>query len=86
MSLSSSKDDLSKGSKALQGLPPKFVSAMRTLFDVMDDNKTGYINLSDIESRWNTEEGGGPGVGLPAGVIDSLRKVTPPTGELSFER
>lgn len=70
-------------SKALQGLPPKFVSALRTLFDVMDDKKTGFIHLSDIESRWNHDE---DGVGLPAGVVDSLRKVTPPSGELSFER
>ena len=77
------REEYSKGSKALQGLPPKFVSAMRTLFDVMDDKKTGFIHLSDIETRWNTEDGG---VGLPSGVIDSLKKVTPPTGELSFER
>jgi len=71
-------------SKALQGLPEKFVSAMRTLFDVMDDNKTGFISLADIESRWcsDKEEGGS----VPPGVIDSLRKVTPASGELSFER
>ena len=53
------------------GLPEKFVSAMRTLFDVMDDNKTGFISLADIESRWcsDKEEGGS----VPPGVIDSLR-------------
>jgi len=70
-------------SKALQGLPPKFVSAMKTLFDVMDDKKTGFIQLSDIASRWNHDE---VGVGLPVGVVDNLRKVTPLSGELSFER
>jgi len=70
-------------SKALQGLPPKFVSAMRTLFDVLDDRKSGYITFKDIESRWNAQEEGGA---VPAGVLDSLRKVTPASGELSFER
>lgn len=76
-----------QNSKALQGLPPKFVSAMRTLFDVLDDNKTGYISLTDIESRWcpDQDEGGGVAA-VPPGVIDSLRKVTPASGELSFER
>jgi len=74
-----------QNSSALQGLPVKFVSAMRTLFDVLDDRKTGYISLTDIESRWCQEkdEGGGS---VPAGVVDSLRKVTPASGELSFER
>ena len=63
-----------QNSKALQGLPPKFVSAMRTLFDVLDDNKTGYISLTDIESRWcpDQDEGGGVAA-VPPGVIDSLR-------------
>ena len=42
------KDDYSKSSKALQGLPPKFVSAMRTLFDVMDDKKTGKLSNNNI--------------------------------------
>ena len=58
-------------SKALQGLPVKFVSAMRILFDMMDDQKTGYISLADIETRWSQkEEEGGT---VPTGVIDCLR-------------
>uniref|UniRef100_A0A182Y9U1 Suppressor APC domain-containing protein n=1 Tax=Anopheles stephensi TaxID=30069 RepID=A0A182Y9U1_ANOST len=64
------------------GLPKAFVAAMRTLFDIMDDRKTGFVRLADIEERWQDDGS----KGLPRGVIDSLRKVTPPNGQLSFER
>uniref|UniRef100_A0A182R6H6 Suppressor APC domain-containing protein n=1 Tax=Anopheles funestus TaxID=62324 RepID=A0A182R6H6_ANOFN len=64
------------------GLPKAFVAAMRTLFDIMDDRKTGFVRLADIEERWQDDGS----KGLPRGVIDSLRKVTPPNGHLSFER
>ncbi|XP_026461961.1 suppressor APC domain-containing protein 2-like [Ctenocephalides felis] len=58
---------------------------MRTLFDIMDDQKTGYVHLADIERRWRDDEAA-VSQGLPRGVIESLRKVTPPSGKLSFER
>uniref|UniRef100_A0AAG5DUD4 Suppressor APC domain-containing protein n=1 Tax=Anopheles atroparvus TaxID=41427 RepID=A0AAG5DUD4_ANOAO len=66
----------------VDGLPQAFVAAMRTLFDIMDDRKTGFVRLADIEERWQDDGS----KGLPSGVIDSLRKVTPPNGLLSFER
>lgn len=66
----------------LDGFPKEFVTAMRKLFDIMDDKKTGYVNLSDIENRWHDDGA----KGLPKGVIESLRKVTPSDGLLSFER
>lgn len=69
-------------SSTLDSLPKQFVSAMRTLFDIMDDKRTGYVNFSDIENRWQDDGS----KGLPKGVIESLRKVTPPNGMLSFER
>lgn len=55
---------------------------MRTLFDIMDDKRTGFVNFADIENRWQDDGS----KGLPKGVIESLRKVTPPNGMLSFER
>lgn len=66
----------------LDGFPKDFIAAMRKLFDIMDDKKTGYVNLSDIENRWHDDGA----KGLPKGVIESLRKVTPSDGLLSFER
>ena len=59
-------------SRALEGLPTKFVTAMRTLFDVLDDNKTGCVSLADIELWWrrDREEQGNT---VPNGVIESLR-------------
>lgn len=33
-------------SAALEGLPKQFVSAMKTLFEVMDDKKSGFVRLS----------------------------------------
>eukprot|EP00092_Neocalanus_flemingeri_P017346 GFUD01018761.1.p1 GENE.GFUD01018761.1~~GFUD01018761.1.p1 ORF type:complete len:385 (+),score=132.03 GFUD01018761.1:120-1274(+) len=72
-------------SRALEGLPPKFVTAMRTLFDVLDDNKTGCVSLADIELWWrrDREEQGNC---VPNGVIESLRKVATSDNLLTFER
>lgn len=64
------------------GLPKQFVIAMRTLFDIMDDQNTGFVKYIDIEGRWQDDGT----QGLPKGVLDSLKKVTPPNGLLSFER
>ncbi|XP_060519797.1 suppressor APC domain-containing protein 2 [Cylas formicarius] len=69
-------------SSTLDGLPKQFVAAMRTLFDIMDDKRTGFVNFADIEARWQDDGS----KGLPKGVLDSLRKVTPSNGMLSFER
>nr|CAG4651112.1 EOG090X08VB [Simocephalus serrulatus]SVE94335.1 EOG090X08VB [Simocephalus serrulatus] len=69
-------------SAALDGLPKQFVTAMKTLFEIMDDRNSGYVKLIDLENFWS-EEGL---AGLPKGVIESLRKVTPTNGLLSFER
>ncbi|XP_066589718.1 suppressor APC domain-containing protein 2 isoform X2 [Prorops nasuta] len=69
-------------SSTSDGMPKNFVSAMRTLFDIMDDQNTGFVKFSDIEGRWQDDGS----QGLPKGVLDSLKKVTPPNGLLSFER
>ncbi|XP_005088869.1 uncharacterized protein LOC101855452 [Aplysia californica] len=66
----------------MDGLPRQFLSSLRILFDILDENRTGFVRLCDIESRWSDD-----GVrGLPPGVVDGLRKVTPPNGFLSFDR
>ncbi|XP_030753756.1 suppressor APC domain-containing protein 2 [Sitophilus oryzae] len=72
----------STSSSTLDDLPKQFVAAMRTLFDIMDDKLTGFVNIADIEARWQDDGS----KGLPKGVLESLRKVTPPNGLLSFER
>lgn len=63
-------------------LPKSFVTAMRTLFRIMDDQNTGFVKYSDIEERWQDDGT----QGLPKGVLESLKKVTPPNGLLTFER
>ena len=60
-------------SRALEGLPVKFVTAMRTLFDVLDDNKTGSVSLADIELWWRKDREEQGSSGIPNGVIESLR-------------
>ncbi|KAK4315825.1 hypothetical protein Pmani_012981 [Petrolisthes manimaculis] len=70
------------GASALDGLPKSFVSSMRTLFDIMDDQRSGFVKFSEIERRWQDDGR----QGLPRGVLSSLRKVTPLDGYLSFER
>ncbi|XP_043463167.1 suppressor APC domain-containing protein 2 isoform X1 [Leptopilina heterotoma] len=64
------------------GLPKSFISAMKTLFDIMDDQNTGFIKFSDIKERWQDDGA----QGLPKGVLESLKKVAPSNGMLSFER
>lgn len=65
----------------MESLPKQFVSAMRTLFDIMDDKHTGYVKLTDIENRWRDDRT----KGLPRGVIESLQKVSSHDGLLTFE-
>lgn len=66
-----------------QDLPREFLRYLKTLFDILDEKGTGFVRLSDIETRWKTKQGSN---GLGEGVIESLRKVTPKNGLLSFER
>ncbi|XP_056314880.1 suppressor APC domain-containing protein 2 isoform X2 [Danio aesculapii] len=63
-------------------LPRAFLHSLRTLFDILDDQQRGFVHLSEIESRWR----GAGERGLPAGVLESLRRVAPVNGCLSFER
>lgn len=66
----------------MESLPKQFVSAMRTLFDIMDDKHVGYVKLTDIENRWRDDRT----KGLPRGVIESLQKVASHDGLLTFDR
>ncbi|XP_063359086.1 suppressor APC domain-containing protein 2 [Cydia amplana] len=66
----------------MESLPKQFVSAMQTLFDIMDDKHTGYVKVTDIENRWRDDRT----KGLPRGVIESLQKVASHDGLLTFER
>lgn len=66
----------------LDGLPKQFVSSLRVLFNILDEERTGYVKVGDIESRWE----GSDVAGLPSGVLEALRKVTPPSGKITFER
>lgn len=63
-------------------LPRAFLHSLRTLFDILDDQRRGFVHLSEIESRWR----GAGERDLPAGVLESLRRVAPVNGCLSFER
>lgn len=65
-----------------EGLPKAFLHSLRTLFDILDDGRRGYVHISEIEGRWQ----GAEACELPAGVLDGLRRVTPPHGCLTFER
>ncbi|XP_055730270.1 suppressor APC domain-containing protein 2-like isoform X2 [Salvelinus fontinalis] len=64
------------------GLPKAFLQSLRTLFDILDDGKRGYVHISEIESRWQ----GADTHDLPGGVLECLRRVAPPHGCLTFER
>ncbi|XP_064165614.1 suppressor APC domain-containing protein 2 [Anguilla rostrata] len=63
------------------GLPKAFLHSLRTLFDILDDGKRGFVHISEIESRWGADT-----QDLPGGVLECLRRVAPPHGYLTFER
>ncbi|XP_077093628.1 suppressor APC domain-containing protein 2 isoform X3 [Siphateles boraxobius] len=63
-------------------LPKAFLHSLRTLFDILDDEGRGFVQLSEIESRWR----GAEERDVPAGVLEGLRRVASRHGCLSFER
>uniref|UniRef100_A0AAY5F2V5 Suppressor APC domain-containing protein n=1 Tax=Electrophorus electricus TaxID=8005 RepID=A0AAY5F2V5_ELEEL len=65
-----------------EALPKAFLHSLRTLFDILDDERRGYVHISEIESRWQGSET----QDLPGSVLECLRRVTPPHGCLTFER
>lgn len=65
-----------------EGLPRAFLQSLRTLFDILDDRRRGYVHLREIESRWQ----GADASELPRGVLQGLRRVAPASGRLTFER
>ncbi|XP_058158745.1 suppressor APC domain-containing protein 2 [Dasypus novemcinctus] len=65
-----------------EGLPRAFLQSLRTLFDILDDRRRGYVHLREIESRWH----GADARELPRGVLDGLRRAAPASGYLTFER
>ena len=69
--------------QAADALPKAFVESLRVLFDILDEDKDGLVPFVEIKERWQSENSPN---GLPAGVIESLRKVAPKNGQLSFER
>ncbi|XP_077140734.1 suppressor APC domain-containing protein 2 [Ranitomeya variabilis] len=64
------------------GLPRAFLHSLRTLYDILDDERRGYVHIQEIESRWR----GADTRALPPGVLLCLRKVAPPDGYLTFDR
>ncbi|KAM9256801.1 suppressor APC domain-containing protein 2 [Cariama cristata] len=69
-------------STGTEGLPRVFLQSLRTLFDILDDRRRGYVHLREIESRWR----GAEARELPAGVMEGLRRAAPASGYLTFER
>ncbi|XP_054979952.1 suppressor APC domain-containing protein 2 [Sorex araneus] len=65
-----------------EALPRAFLQSLRTLFDILDDRRRGYVHLREIESRWQ----GAEARELPRGVLEGLRRVAPASGHLTFER
>ncbi|XP_006863850.1 PREDICTED: suppressor APC domain-containing protein 2 [Chrysochloris asiatica] len=65
-----------------EGLPRAFLQSLRTLFDILDDRRRGYVHLCEIESRWQ----GADARELPRGVLEGLRQAAPASGYLTFER
>jgi len=58
-----------------------FISHVKILFDILDENRTGFVRLGDIDSHWDSND-----CVIPRNiVIQSLRNVAPPDGRLSFD-
>ncbi|KAJ8414087.1 hypothetical protein AAFF_G00066850 [Aldrovandia affinis] len=68
--------------RSTDGIPRTFLNSLRTLFDILDDGKKGYVHILEIESRWR----GADTRDLPGGVLQCLRRVAPSHGRLTFDR
>jgi len=58
-----------------------FIFHVKILFDILDENRTGLVKLSDIERHWEGNDCIIPG----SVVIQCLKNVASPTGHLSFD-
>nr|XP_060615397.1 suppressor APC domain-containing protein 2-like isoform X2 [Anolis sagrei ordinatus] len=74
-------------------LPRPFLRSLRTLFEILDDQRSGTVHISEIESRWGRRDSGVTPQGdkercqLPSGVLQALQQVAEPCGGyLSFPR
>ncbi|XP_067865565.1 suppressor APC domain-containing protein 2-like isoform X2 [Heterodontus francisci] len=65
-------------------LPRTFLLSLRTLFDILDQEGRGSVDLREIESRWRGESSREPA--LPPGLMPCLRRVAAPSGRLTFPR
>jgi len=62
-------------------LSSAFISHVKVLFDILDENHTGFVRLSDIESHWQ-----GNDCVIPRDIVlRCLRNVASPSGRLSFD-
>lgn len=77
------EQELSQEARFELGFSKSFRNALRELFDVLDDKKTGYVKYADIACRWEEDEDYKES--LPKGIVDCLRKVTPNNGLLTFD-
>ncbi|XP_042304120.1 suppressor APC domain-containing protein 2-like [Sceloporus undulatus] len=74
-------------------LPRSFLRSLRTLFEILDDQRNGTVHISEIECRWRrgdsavTPQGDKERCQLPSGVLQALQQVAEPCGGyLSFPR
>ncbi|XP_078073356.1 suppressor APC domain-containing protein 2-like isoform X1 [Mustelus asterias] len=65
-------------------LPRTFLLSLRTLFDILDQEGLGSVELREIESRWPGEGSRQPA--LPPGLLPCLRRAAAPGGRLTFPR
>jgi len=58
-----------------------FISHVKVLFDILDENGSGLVKLSDIEGHWEASD-----CVIPRSVvIQALSNVASPAGRLSFD-
>ncbi|KAH0615614.1 hypothetical protein JD844_005072 [Phrynosoma platyrhinos] len=72
-----------EGPPASAALPAAFLRSLRTLFDILDDRRRGFVPLREIESRWLEAEEAPLAL---RGVLEGLRGAAAPDGRLTFER
>lgn len=69
----------------LEGLPRQFITSLKTLFDILDEEGCGFVKINDLENLWAIEKEDG-NTSLPTGFLEALQKVCPPHGKLSFDK
>ncbi|XP_074599545.1 uncharacterized protein LOC141853923 [Brevipalpus obovatus] len=71
-----------RSASSTHGLPDMFITSLCKLFELLDENNTGFIKISELESRWKAIECDPK---VPKGLINCLQSVQTANELIDFD-